>query len=242
MRTPVFPPAPAERPRGPHATGRRTAGGARRGPPDGRPVRPASSRRSPAAGAPLRQRGPLGAQRRVLAVARVEPGVVRQPVEQLVLDVVDQGARRCPARRSFADAAGEQRVAGDQVRVAGRVVVQQRDRAGGVADQRRPPPARTWPTRTRSPSSSSTSAGTGSSPASARPAAVRAPVAVTTSASACQWSRCRWVVTTCSRPAVTEQGEQGRGVVRRVDQRPLAGLAALAAGRRCCPSAPPRPW
>ena len=35
-----------------------------------------------------------------------------------------------------ADAAGEERVAGEQVRVAGRVVVQQGDRAGRVAGER----------------------------------------------------------------------------------------------------------
>src|SRR5438045_2662059 len=53
--------------------------------------RPPPADSSPAAGAPLGQRPALGAQGRVVAVPRVEPGVVGQPVEDLVLDVVDQG-------------------------------------------------------------------------------------------------------------------------------------------------------
>ncbi len=46
--------------------------------------------RSPAAGTPLREGWALGAERAVVAVARVEPRVVRQPVEELVLHVVDE--------------------------------------------------------------------------------------------------------------------------------------------------------
>ncbi len=68
-----------------------------------------------------------------------------------------------------------------------------------------------WPTRWRavsstrptvivSPSPTRTSVGTGMPSASSRPAYVRAPVAPTTSASACQWSPCRWVVTTDAMP------------------------------------------
>jgi hypothetical protein len=85
----------------------------------------------------------------------------------------------------------------------------------------------TWPTRTRSPSSSGRSTGTGSAAASGRPAAVRAPVADTTSANACQWSRCWWVVTTCPRLPVPIRASRRAGVVRGVDQSTLAGLAAL---------------
>src|SRR3954453_13839750 len=44
----------------------------------------------PAAGAPLRDRRPLGAEGRVLAVAGVEPRLVGEPGEQLMLHVVDE--------------------------------------------------------------------------------------------------------------------------------------------------------
>src|SRR4051794_29444764 len=50
-----------------------------------------AGRGSPAAGAPLGEVGAFGAERGVLAVARIEPGVVGEAVEQLVLHVVDQG-------------------------------------------------------------------------------------------------------------------------------------------------------
>ena len=59
----------------------------------------------PAALAPLREVRPLGAERRVVAVAGVEPGVVGQPVEDLGLDLVDEllrtrwRRRRCCRRR-----------------------------------------------------------------------------------------------------------------------------------------------
>src|SRR5690606_39371288 len=46
--------------------------------------------RRPAAGLPLRQRRALGAQRRVLAVARVDPRRVGQPVEDPLHHVVEQ--------------------------------------------------------------------------------------------------------------------------------------------------------
>jgi hypothetical protein len=44
----------------------------------------------PAAGAPLGNRRWFCAERRVLAVAGIEPGFVGEAVEQLVLDVVDE--------------------------------------------------------------------------------------------------------------------------------------------------------
>ena len=59
-----------------------------------------------------------------------------------------------------ADAAGEQRVAGEQVRVAVGVVVEQRDRAGGVAGERDRPRAMQSPTGTVSPSPTARSTAT----------------------------------------------------------------------------------
>ena len=62
----------------------------------------------PAAGAPLGQVRTLGAERRVVAVARVEPRVVRQRAEHPLLDVVDErgevlrAVRACRRRRGTA--------------------------------------------------------------------------------------------------------------------------------------------
>ena len=60
----------------------------------------------PAASSPVRDGRPFGAERGVGAVARIDPRVVGEPVEELVLDVVDQAlevflATRgcCPPRR-----------------------------------------------------------------------------------------------------------------------------------------------
>lgn len=89
-------------------------------------------RRSPAAGPPLRQRGALGAERAVLAVTRVEPGLVGQPVEKLPLDVVDELAEPLRVLLGVAHPAREERVPGEQVWHAGRVAVEQRDRTRGV--------------------------------------------------------------------------------------------------------------
>src|SRR5690606_41922098 len=78
-------------------------------------------------------RRPLGAQRAVVAVPGVEPGLVGQAAEDLGLQVghqrVEVARVRGPPR-----AAGEQRVAGEQVRYAagGRVAVEQGDRTRGV--------------------------------------------------------------------------------------------------------------
>src|SRR5690606_13482366 len=71
------------------------------------------TRASPAPGAPLRQRRAFGAEGAVVAVAGIEPGVVRQPVEDLPLDVVDEGLEVLLVAEGVADPAGEQRVAGE---------------------------------------------------------------------------------------------------------------------------------
>src|SRR3954462_5997709 len=88
----------------------------------------------PAPGAPLVQVWPLGTERGVVAVPRVEPRLVRQVPEHLGFPVVHQGPEVpracCPPRTPR-----EERVAGEQVRIAGGVVVQQGDRAWGVAGQ-----------------------------------------------------------------------------------------------------------
>src|SRR5690606_10863730 len=93
------------------------------------------SRRSPAARPPLRQRWPLGAERAVVAVTGIEPGLVGQPVEDLAFHVPDEGVEVLGVAPGVSDATGEQRVAGEQVwRTAG-VLVEQRDGAGRVADE-----------------------------------------------------------------------------------------------------------
>src|SRR5690606_41678423 len=76
---------------------------------------------SPAAGPPFGERGPLAAERRVLAVAGVEPGGVREPVENAFLDIGEQLLEAGRVAPGVADAAGEQAVAGDQVRGGGGV-------------------------------------------------------------------------------------------------------------------------
>jgi DNA-binding transcriptional ArsR family regulator len=91
--------------------------------------------RLPAPGFPFGEVGTFGAERGVTAVARVHPGLVGQAAEQLRADVAEQ--RREPLRvlLRVADAAGEQAVAGEQVRGLAVRLEQQRDRAGGVTDQ-----------------------------------------------------------------------------------------------------------
>ncbi|GAB3940503.1 hypothetical protein GCM10027614_24300 [Micromonospora vulcania] len=71
----------------------------------------------PAAGAPLGEGWALRAQGAVLAVAGVEPGLVRQLVEQLVLDVVDQRGEPLRILVGVTDATREEAVAGEEVRV-----------------------------------------------------------------------------------------------------------------------------
>src|SRR6478736_4799216 len=90
---------------------------------------------SPAPGAPLRETGSLRADRRVVAVAGVEPGLVGQPLEDLGLDLVDELDERRLVAERVADPAREERVAREEMGVAGRVVVQQGDRAGRVAGE-----------------------------------------------------------------------------------------------------------
>jgi DNA-binding transcriptional ArsR family regulator len=83
-----------------------------------RPGRP--KRRLPAAGAPLAQVRAFGAERGVVAVPRVHPGLVREPVEQALGHVAEQ---RGEVRGGVgpAHAAGEQRVPGEQVRRLGQL-------------------------------------------------------------------------------------------------------------------------
>ena len=88
----------------------------------------------PAAGAPLVQVRALGAERGVLAVPGVHPCGVREPAEDLVGHVVDQGREASRVLLRVAHAAREQAVAGEQVRLrAGRIA--KRDAAGRVTAQ-----------------------------------------------------------------------------------------------------------
>jgi hypothetical protein len=75
------------------------------------PVAPRSTGRpaSPPAFAPLVEVRPLRTERRVVAVARVEPDVVGQLVENPRPNVVEQGGEVL-RRPGAADAAGEQRI------------------------------------------------------------------------------------------------------------------------------------
>jgi hypothetical protein len=88
----------------------------------------------PAPLAPCGQVRALGAERGVLAVPRVHPGDVREPAEDLLGHVVDQGreASRIPLRVTHA--AREQAVAGEQVRLRARRVAK-RDAARRVPAQ-----------------------------------------------------------------------------------------------------------
>src|SRR3954454_243463 len=71
---------------------------------------------SPAALAPLREVWALGAQRGVLAVPGIDPRVVRQDGEDPLLDVVDQAGEALRLLLRVAPAAGEELVAGEDVR------------------------------------------------------------------------------------------------------------------------------
>src|SRR3954447_8389362 len=164
---------------------------------------------SPAAGAPFLQMRTLAAEVRVVTVPGVEPGLVRQPVEHLGLEVVHQrGEARPVGGPSWSSR--KQGVAGEQVWGALRIVIEQRNRSGGVPDEVDhleaavtdlddvsvvPPPATPLPPPPRR------STRTGSSSASAVPATVSAPVAATTSGSARWWSQCWWVVITRLSPS-----------------------------------------
>src|SRR5262249_52212019 len=87
--------------------------------------------RSPAARSPLGEVRPLHTENTVVAVAGVEPGLVREHAEDALFEVVHQRAEvartRGPSRT-----ARKQRVAGEQVRDAGRVPIQDGDGARGV--------------------------------------------------------------------------------------------------------------
>ena len=89
----------------------------------------------PAPLAPLFQVRPLGAERGVLPVSRIDPGAVRQPVEDLRHHALVQ--RREPRRvlLRVPHPAGEQAVAGEQVRLLSAWLVDQRDAARRVPDQ-----------------------------------------------------------------------------------------------------------
>ena len=132
-------------------------------------------------------------------MAGVEPRLVGEPVEELGLHVVEQAAEVVGVAEGVADATGEERVAGEQVRVAVGVVVEQGDRAGRVAGEG-DDLERASPTSTRRRRSTGRVTGTPvcsvMASASGAPATTSAPVASTTSASARWWSQCRWVVTT----------------------------------------------
>src|SRR6185295_19337435 len=85
----------------------------------------------PAPRAPLRQRRTLRAERRVLAVAGVEPDLVGQPVEDLRRHVADEGGEAHRVLFGVAHAAREQGIAGEEVAAVFWVV--QDDRARRVA-------------------------------------------------------------------------------------------------------------
>jgi MFS transporter, DHA2 family, methylenomycin A resistance protein len=91
----------------------------------------------PAAFAPLAEVRALDSERGVLAMPRVHPGRVGQPVEQPLGHVGEQRGEVlwCGC---LAHAAGEQRVSGEHVRLAGKLavgIVQDRDAAGSVPAQ-----------------------------------------------------------------------------------------------------------
>src|SRR5215217_4694933 len=83
------------------------------------PVAPSSGARcrpgSPPARPPLAEMRPLGADRGVLAVPRVDPGLVRECAEQPLLDVVDQAGEPRRVLLRVADPAGEEAVPGEHV-------------------------------------------------------------------------------------------------------------------------------
>src|SRR3954469_17932619 len=91
--------------------------------------------RSPAAGAPLVEVRALRAQRRVVAVAGIEPRVVVVDVEHAGRDVLAERVEALAGVLRVADASREETVAGEEVRVPGRFGVGQGDRAGSVAAQ-----------------------------------------------------------------------------------------------------------
>src|SRR6266567_3288440 len=92
----------------------------------------------PAAGAPLGDMRALGADGGVPAMAGVDPGAVRQLGEDAILEIGDELAESLRVALGVTRPAGEQRVAGEQVRLVGQRaarVVAQRDAAGRVPAQ-----------------------------------------------------------------------------------------------------------
>src|ERR1700739_3442947 len=77
----------------------------------------------------------LVAEGGVAAVAGVDPGFVGQDVEDLLHDGVVEGCEAVGVLLRVADSAGEEAVAGKEVGVALGVVVEEGDRAWGVAGQ-----------------------------------------------------------------------------------------------------------
>src|SRR5690606_29193883 len=98
-------------------------------------TRPDHRRGSPAPLAPLAEGRALGTEDRVPAVPRIDPGRVVEDVEHTGGDVLDETVEALARVLGVAHAAGEERVAGEQVGGAVRVDVGQRDGAGRVAAQ-----------------------------------------------------------------------------------------------------------
>lgn len=96
-----------------------------------KPVTGTDTHASPTTGVPLRQGRTLGADGGVVAVTGVDPGRIVEAAEQALLDVCDQlGERLVVIVIRGADAAGEERVAGEEVIGAVGVAERQRDRTG----------------------------------------------------------------------------------------------------------------
>jgi hypothetical protein len=89
----------------------------------------------PAALAPLGQVRPLGPERGVLPVPRIDPGAVRQPVEDLRHHALVQRREPCRVLLRVPHPAGEQAVAGEQLRLGSARLVDERDAARRVPDQ-----------------------------------------------------------------------------------------------------------
>ncbi len=147
------------------------------------------------------------------------------------------GRRACPRRPAYRDvevrgivrlahAPREQAVAGDQVRLArpGRRRAARWSRACGRRGGW--PPASRCPPRSGRRRAGAGRSGTGIPGASRAWAAVGAPVRSTTSASACQWSGCRWVVTMREMPVRPDEVHDAVGLGGGVHEDLGAGLLA----------------
>lgn len=149
----------------------------------------------PASFSPLGQMWAFSAQHGVVPVAGIDDGVVPIDVENPRGDVVEQLSEitRLPC---LADASRKEAVAREELGdpAGRRSIERQRDRSGRVPRRWMTSKASS-PIRTVSPPASKRSGLTGSGSASISLAAVGAPVAAATASSACQWSKCWWVVT-----------------------------------------------